>query len=117
MNRMKKSVSEVDPNGSDAGLTKIGFLALAARWYWDTQMSDSNFTEEVRSEIRSIEAALAGAHQLVSAGLVTTEEEASSAAAKFREANVDALIACCAMWSEDQPLLKVLGDLRTRLCC
>ena len=112
MNRMKKSVSEVDPNGRDAGLTKIGFLALAARWYWDTQMSDSNFTEEVRSEIRSIEAALAGAHQLVSAGLVTTEEEASSAAAKFREANVDALIACCAMWSEDQPLLKVLGDLQ-----
>jgi L-arabinose isomerase len=93
-------------------LAKIGFLALAARWFWDTKMLDSDFTEEARSRIKSIEASLAASHELISAGLVTTEESAKSAAAKFREANVDALVACCAMWSEDQPLLRVVEELR-----
>jgi L-arabinose isomerase len=93
-------------------LTKIGFLALAAQWFWDTNMSDSMSTEEVRSQIRKIEAGISASDELVSAGLVTTEESARSAAAKFREADVDALVACCVMWSEDQPLLRVLEEMR-----
>jgi L-arabinose isomerase len=93
-------------------LTKIGFLALAAQWFWDTNMSDSVSTEEVRSQIRKIEAGISASDELVSAGLVTTEESARSAAAKFREAGVDALVACCVMWSEDQPLLRVLEEMR-----
>lgn len=75
-------------------------------------MSDSKFTEEARSQIKSIEASLAAFHELISAGLVTTEESAESAATKFREADVDALVACCAMWSEDQPLLRVLEEMK-----
>jgi len=92
-------------------LAKVGFLALAARWFWDTKMSDSHFTEEAESRIKEIEAILAKSNELVSAGLVTTEESAKSAAAKFKEAGVDVLIACCAMWSEDQPLFRVLEEL------
>ena len=93
-------------------MTKIGFLALAAQWFWDTNMSDSMSTEEVRSQIRKIEAGISASDELISAGLVTTEESARSAAAKFREADVDALVACCVMWSEDQPLLRVLEEMR-----
>jgi L-arabinose isomerase len=92
-------------------LPKIGFLALAARWFWDTRMSDLRFAEEAQSQIMSIEASLSASHQVISGGLVTTEESAKSAADKFREANVDALIVCCLMWSEDQPLLRVLEEL------
>jgi len=92
-------------------LAKIGFLALAARWFWDTRMSDSRFAEEAQSRIKSIEASFGASHQIISGGLVTTEESAKSAADKFKEANVDALIACCFMWSEDQPLLRVLEEL------
>jgi len=99
-------------NGSDAKLAKIGFLALAAKWYWDTEMLDSKFTAEALSLIKSIESTLAVSGELVSAGLVTTEESASSALGRFRKANVDAVIACCFMWSEDQPLLRVLEELK-----
>lgn len=95
----------------DVALPKVGFLALAARWFWDTKMSDSHFTEEAQAYIKSIEASLGASNQLISAGLVTTEESAKSAGAKFKEANVDALVACCAMWSEDQPFLRVLEEL------
>jgi L-arabinose isomerase len=93
-------------------LAKIGFLALAAKWFWDTKMSDSSFTEGAQSQISKIEASIAASNELISVGLVTTEESARSAAAKFREANLDALVACCVMWSEDQPLLSVLEELR-----
>jgi len=75
-------------------------------------MSDSHFTEEAQAYIKSIEASLAASNEVISAGLVTTGESAKSAAAKFKEANVDALVACCAMWSEDQPLFRVLEELR-----
>jgi len=93
-------------------LGRVGFLGLAARWFWDTTMSDVHVTEETESRIKEIEAILATSCQVVSAGLVTTEESAESAAAKFKEANIDALVACCVMWSEDQPLLRVLEQLR-----
>ncbi len=96
----------------DVELPKVGFLALAARWFWDTKMSDSHFRKEAESKIKEIEAIIATSHELVSAGLVTTEESAKSAAARFKEADVDVLIACCAMWSEDQPLFRVLEELR-----
>ena len=95
----------------DVELPKVGFLALAARWFWDTRMSDSHFTVEAQAYIKSIEASLAASNEVISAGLVTTEESAKSAAAKFKEANVDALVACCAMWSEDQPFFRVLEEL------
>jgi len=95
----------------DVELPKVGFLALAARWFWDTKMSDSHFAEETQAYIKSIEGSIGASNQLISAGLVTTEESAKSAGAKFKEANVDALVACCAMWSEDQPLLRVLEEL------
>lgn len=74
-------------------------------------MSDSAFAEETGSRIKNIEATLSASHELVTAGLVTTEESASSAARKFREADVDVLIACCVMWSEDQPILRVLEQM------
>ena len=108
-------VSSEGPNAvlvRDSDLVRIGFLALAARWFWDTKMCDSRFTEEAESLIKRIEASLGTSHELISAGLVTTEESAKSAAAKFKEANVDGLVVCCAMWSEDQPLLRVLEELR-----
>jgi len=98
--------------GLDSKLAKIGFLALAAEWYWETEMSDSKFTAEARLLVKSIESTLAVLGELVSAGLVTTEESALSAAGRFREANVEAVVACCFMWSEDQPLLRVLEELK-----
>jgi len=93
-------------------LAKVGFLALAARWFWETKMGDPGFSEEARSRIKNIEAALAESHDIVSGGLVTTEEAALSAVAGLREANIDALVACCFMWSEDQPLLRVIDELQ-----
>jgi len=98
--------------GLDSRLAKVGFLALAAKWYWETEMSDSKFTTDAQSLVRCIESTLAASGELVSAGLVTTEESASSAARRFRDANVDAVVACCLMWSEDQPLLLALEALK-----
>lgn len=92
-------------------MAKVGFLALAAKWFWDTEMSDSKFREQALLQVRNVEASLAESHELVSAGLVTTEQAAHSAAEKFRQANVDVIVACCAMWSEDQPLLRVVEEL------
>lgn len=93
-------------------MAKIGFIALAAQWFWDTSMSDSKSTQEIESQIREIVASIAASHEVISAGLVTTEESAKSAAAKFRGEDVDALLACCIMWSEDQPFLRVLEEMK-----
>lgn len=89
-------------------MVKIGFLALAAQSFWDTEMADSKFTDEALTRIREIEAALSVSHEVVSAGLVTTEKAATLAASKFDDAGIDALVACCFMWSEDQTLFRVL---------
>jgi L-arabinose isomerase len=75
-------------------------------------MSDAALAEEARLQIGGIEESISKSHELVSAGLVTTEESARSAVARFREADVDALVACCIMWSEDQPILRVLEEMR-----
>ncbi|HXZ97808.1 MAG TPA: hypothetical protein VED24_00415, partial [Candidatus Acidoferrum sp.] len=75
-------------------------------------MSDSALTEEARLQIGRIEQSISKSHELVSAGLVTTEESARSAVARFTKTNVDALVACCLMWSEDQPILGVLEEMR-----
>jgi len=97
-------------------LAKIGFLALAAKWFSDSRKVvlrlDTDLARDLESRIRSIEGSLAASCELISAGIVTTEQSALSAAAKFREANVDALIACCVVWSEDQPALEVLETLQ-----
>ena len=101
----------VVPNQISTGnvaMTTIGFVALAAKWFWDTQMSDSSFTREALSRVGEIETALRTSNEIISAGLVTTEEAAASAASKFKEGDVDVLVACCFMWSEDQPLFKIL---------
>jgi L-arabinose isomerase len=92
-------------------MSRIGFVALAAKWFWDTQMSDSSFTKEALSTVEEIATALRTSDEIISAGLVTTEEAAASAASKFKEEDVDVLVACCFMWSEDQPLFKILEVL------
>jgi 2,4-dienoyl-CoA reductase-like NADH-dependent reductase (Old Yellow Enzyme family) len=41
-------------------LAKIGFIALAAQWFWDTKMSDVHVAEETESRIEEIEAVVKG---------------------------------------------------------
>jgi len=96
--------------GDHGIMVKIGFLALAAQSFWDTEMADSTFTDEAMTRVREIETALGASHEVVSAGLVTTEKAAVSAASKFEGAGIDALVVCCFMWSEDQTLFRVLDE-------
>ena len=67
--------------------------------------------ERIKSDVATIEQALSKELDLVSSGLVTTEEQARAAAARFAEENVDLLLFCSVIWSEDQPALAVSREI------
>jgi len=90
---------------------KVGLLMLGAKWFWETKMMDQTLVERIKSDVAMIEQALSKDLDLVSSELVTTEEQGRAAAARFAEENVDLLLFCSVIWSEDQPALAVLREV------
>ena len=91
--------------------TRIGLAATCARWFRDVglQTDSGGLGDRVREDFERIVRCLGGCFDhVIAPGIVSTVEDASRAAAPFREAQIDALLIVNVMWSEDQPLLTFL---------
>ncbi len=95
---------------------RVGLLLLAAEWFWQQNIQgDSGRYHAVASTVDAdAEVLIRGLTphvEVVTTGLVHTVEQAAAAANCLKAANVDLLLICSLMWSEDQPLLKVLAEV------
>ena len=94
---------------------KAGLLMLAAGWFWEKGISDQGRYSELSSIVEKDAEKIAGKLKervdLVETGLVCSADKAAKAAEKFRTGDIDLLIVCHLMWSEDQFLVKVLNEI------
>lgn len=90
---------------------------LSAGWFWEKgiQGSDkgrySKLSSIVEKDTERIINRLKEHMDLVETGLVYSIDKAANAVEKFKENKIDLLIVCHLMWSEDQPLIKVLNEV------
>lgn len=94
---------------------KAGLLMLAAGWFWEKGISDqgrySSLSSIVEKDAEAIVNRLKERMDLVETGLVYSADKAAKAAEQFRASDIDLLIVCHLMWSEDQLLVKVLNEI------
>lgn len=100
---------------NDGGQTRpgvtVGLAALCAQWFAEVGQQSNPMTARLQADydamIRSLSAIF---DKVIAPGVITTEPEAATAAALFRRESVDAVLMVHIMWSEDQPLLRLLRD-------
>src|SRR3972149_6394775 len=96
---------------------KVGLLMLAAGWFWEKGIQGSTkgrYTElasVVEKDTEKIVKKLKERMNVVDSGLVISMDKAVKAVEKFKDNRIELLIVCHLMWSEDQPLLKVLNEI------
>ena len=96
---------------------KVGLLTLAAAWFWDKGIQGSTkgrYTElasVVEKDREKVVKKLKERLNVVDSGLVISMDKAVRAVEKFKDNRIELLIVCHLMWSEDQPLLKVLNEI------
>ena len=97
---------------------KVGLFFMAAQFFWDrgivssTEESAKSLSQIVEDDAQAIVDTLRERVDVVCPGIVRTVAEAEKAAAEFKRDEVDLLIICHLMWSEDQPLLKLLNEVK-----
>ncbi len=92
---------------------KVGLAALCADWFRQRGLQPepgSPASTLDRDYERMTEVLGPCFDEVVAPGVICTVDDAARAAVAFREAGVDALLVVHLMWSEDQPLLKLLQE-------
>jgi L-arabinose isomerase len=88
---------------------KLGIVFFTARWFEEVVLGkDENskqFNRSLKEDIGRIKEGLAGKVDLIDAGVVTSMEKARKAVNLFFSQDVDAVMLCFAVWSEDEYLL------------
>ncbi len=100
---------------------KIGVLFMTSGWFRDVglQTSSADVTKEVDAIAEEITERLSAFSEVVSDGVLYSEEMAARSAERMRCEDVDGLLIAPLMWCEDQILLaamKLLGGLPSLLC-
>lgn len=95
---------------------KVGLLLLAADWFWQQNIQGSGgrysrVPQLVEVDMAALTGAIADDLELVTVGLVHNVSQARAAVKRFRAADIDLLLICSIIWSEDQPLIEVLRSL------
>jgi len=96
---------------------KIGLFFMAAQFFWDRGLasisdeSAKSLSQVVEEDAQAIVDTLQERMGVVCPGIVRTVAEAEAAAAEFKKSEIDLLVICHLMWSEDQPLLKLLNEM------
>jgi L-arabinose isomerase len=100
-------------SGTTNSKPRVGLLLLAAEWFG--QHADrgryKDIAPTVDADARRIQQFLGRSMDVVCTGVVHTEAQAVEAARKFRDSEIDLLIVCAVIWSEDAPLIRALGEL------
>ena len=88
---------------------KLGIVFFTARWFEEVVLGkDENskqFNKSLEEDSRRIKEGLAGKVELIDAGVVTSMEKSRKAVNLFFSEDVDAVLLCFAVWSEDEYLL------------
>lgn len=90
---------------------KVGLFFLAGDSWWEAGCCDAQegpyagFIEAVARDCSAAASALADVMDVVSTGLLHTVDEAVTAARTFHEHDVDAIILCPIIWTNDPPVV------------
>ena len=116
-------------NRTTAGLgarrPRVGLFMTAGAWFWEiagdvTKSRFGGLAKIVEDAASEVEAALGQRMEIVSSGVIRSVAEAVAAVEKFNRSDVDLVVACSLIWSEDQPiheLVRRMGDVPLILWC
>jgi len=91
---------------------KVGLLLVAAKFFWNKEVySFQSLPQLITSDVENIVNRLSGYMKIINTGIVTSVAEAVRAIEEFKKEKIELLIICPLMWSEDQPLIKVVNEV------
>ena len=99
-------------------MPKVGLLFLAGDSWWEAGICDAKsgqfagFVQKVEQDVASITGTLARECQIVSSGLLHSTEQAIKEARRFNDEQVDAIICCPIIWTNDPPVVAFLQNAR-----
>jgi len=99
-------------------MPKVGLLFLAGDSWWEAGICDAKsgqfagFIQKVEQDVASITGTLARECQIVSSGLLHSTEQAIKEARRFNDEQVDAIICCPIIWTNDPPVVAFLQNAR-----
>ena len=97
---------------------KIGLFFLAGESWWEagvcnaTAGSFAGFIQKVEEDVAAATTALAQDFDVVSSGLLHTKEQAVQEARLFDAENVDAVVFCPIIWTNDAPVVAFIQEAR-----
>ena len=97
---------------------KIGLFFLAGESWWDAGLGDAQegpfkvFIPTVEGDVASIMKTLAKEFDVVSSGLLHTTGDAVREAKKFNEAEIDAILFCPIIWTNDAPVVAFIQEAK-----
>lgn len=98
--------------------SKIGLFFLGGDYFWQSGVYDAKegrfagFAQAVESDVAAAIAELSKHYQVVTSGILHTKEEAVREAKLFQDENVDAIVYCPIIWTNDQPLLSFIQEAK-----
>ncbi len=91
---------------------KVGLVLVAAKCFWDKRVqSYRKLPELIKKDAENIVNRLSKHMGIVNTGIVTSIREAEIAIEEFKKEKIELLIICPVMWSEDQPLIKLVSEM------
>ena len=91
---------------------KVGLVLVAAKCFWDKRVqSYRKLPELIKKDAENIVSRLSKHMGIVNTGIVTSIQEAEIAIEEFKKEKIELLIICPVMWSEDQPLIKLVNEM------
>lgn len=95
---------------------KIGAFFLAGESWWEAGVCDATdgpyagFIERVEADVAEATKALARDFEVVSSGLIHAAEDAVGEARRFRDEDVDAIVFCPIIWTNDPPVVAFIQE-------
>ena len=91
---------------------KVGLLLVTAKFFWNKKIhSCRSLPQLIMSDAENIVNRLSEHMKIINSGIVTSVAEAVMAIEEFKKEKIELLIICPLMWSEDQPLIKVVNEM------
>lgn len=91
---------------------RVGLFMTAGDWFWeiagDPEKSFSGLAKLVEDAADKIRARLGKTMEIIDSGIVRNPKEAVTAVEKFNREDIDLVVTCCLIWSEDQPIHELL---------
>ncbi len=97
---------------------KIGVFFLGGESWWEAGICDAatgpfaGFIAKVEQDVKAITAKLAEEYTVVSGGLLHSTAQAVQEARRFNDEQVEAIICCPIIWTNDPPIVAFLQNAR-----